>query len=40
MVRTDVDGVVCNYVSQGTWDFGSLVFSSEFCSGNIASVEV
>lgn len=39
MVRTDVDGVVCNYVSQGTWDFGSLVFSSEFCSGNIASVE-
>jgi hypothetical protein len=37
-VRTDVDGVVCEYPSQGTWNFGSLVFSSEFCSGNIAAV--
>eukprot|EP00291_Cryptomonas_curvata_P001003 CAMPEP_0172193632 /NCGR_PEP_ID=MMETSP1050-20130122/25081_1 /TAXON_ID=233186 /ORGANISM="Cryptomonas curvata, Strain CCAP979/52" /LENGTH=108 /DNA_ID=CAMNT_0012869247 /DNA_START=70 /DNA_END=392 /DNA_ORIENTATION=+ len=38
MVRIDCDGVKCDYPSQGTWRFGSLVFSSEFCSGNIASV--
>ena len=28
-----------DYVSQGTWTFGALEFSSEFCSGNIAAVE-
>jgi hypothetical protein len=39
MVRKDVDGVECNYASQGTWNFGHLQFSSDFCSGNIASVE-
>eukprot|EP00960_Hanusia_phi_P023773 701013-Hanusia_phi.AAC.2 len=39
MVRTDTEGVVCNYPSQGTWSFGDIVLSSEFCSGNIGYVE-
>mmetsp|Transcript_33874 Transcript_33874/g.52761 ORF Transcript_33874/g.52761 Transcript_33874/m.52761 type:complete len:523 (+) Transcript_33874:439-2007(+) len=39
MVRTDMDGVVCNYPNQSTWTFGNLRISSEFCSGNIAAVE-
>ncbi|EKX31473.1 hypothetical protein GUITHDRAFT_159045 [Guillardia theta CCMP2712] len=39
MVRTDSDGVKCEYPSQGTWTFGDIVLSSEFCSGNIGHVE-
>jgi hypothetical protein len=38
MVRIDCDGIKCDYPSQGTWKFGTIVFSSEFCSGNISSV--
>jgi hypothetical protein len=39
MVRVDIDGIKCDYLSQGTWKFGELEFSSEICSGNIAAVE-
>jgi hypothetical protein len=38
MVRIDCDQVKCEYPSQGTWRFGTIVISSEFCSGNIGSV--
>jgi hypothetical protein len=39
MVRTDVDGVVCSYASQNTWEFNGITVSSEFCSGNLAEAE-
>jgi len=39
MVRTDIDGVKCDYLSQKTWIFEHLTVSSDFCSGNLAHAE-
>jgi hypothetical protein len=27
MVRVDIDGVKCDYISQGTWKFGEVGYS-------------
>ena len=39
MVRQDVDGIKCDYLSQKTWQIEHLTVSSEFCSGNLAHAE-